>query len=84
MQKKIMAGVVLAAMLGSTAVKAADTADKKEREKCYGIAKAGKNDCAAKDKSNACAGQSKKDADPNVWVYVPAGLCEKLAGGTKG
>jgi uncharacterized membrane protein len=48
-------------------------------EKCAGIAAKGKNDCGANDHS--CAGHAKKDNDPNEWVYVPAGLCEKIAGG---
>ena len=50
-------------------------------EKCAGIAMAGKNDCGALDGSHACAGQAKVDKDPNEWVYVPAGTCEKIAGG---
>jgi uncharacterized membrane protein len=56
----------------------------KDKEKCYGVVKAGKNDCAAKDGSNSCAGQATKDSSANDWVYVPAGLCDKLAGGVKG
>jgi uncharacterized membrane protein len=46
-------------------------------ERCYGIAKAGKNDCAATG-SNSCAGTSKLDADPRAWIYVPAGYCERI------
>jgi uncharacterized membrane protein len=46
-------------------------------EKCYGIAKAGKNDCAATG-SNSCAGTSKVNADPRAWIYVPAGYCERI------
>lgn len=46
-------------------------------EKCYGVAKAGKNDCAGK--TNGCAGESKVDNDPEAWIWVPAGLCDKLA-----
>ncbi len=61
------------------------TADaSKDKEKCYGVVKAGKNDCAAKDGSNSCAGQATKSGSANDWVYVPAGLCDKLVGGTKG
>ena len=41
-------------------------------EKCYGIAKAGKNDCAATG-NNSCGGTSKLNADPKAWVYVPEG-----------
>lgn len=77
---------LLAASLLATLIATGAHADEKkvEREKCYGVAKAGKNDCAAKDGSSSCAGQSKKDADANNWVYVPAGLCDKLVGGVKG
>ncbi len=59
-------------------------AEAEAKEKCYGVVKAGKNDCGAKDGSHSCAGQAKTDADPNEWIFVPDGLCEKLAGGTKG
>ena len=48
-------------------------------EKCAGVAAKGKNDCGANDHS--CAGHAKKDSDPNEWVYVPEGVCEKIAGG---
>ena len=48
-------------------------------EKCAGVAAKGKNDCGANDHS--CAGHAKKDNDPNEWVYLPAGVCEKIAGG---
>gem|GEM_PF-270292 len=54
-------------------------AAKKGFEKCYGVAKAGMNDCGAK--GHACAGQSKKDGDPKEWIYVPEGTCEKLKKG---
>jgi len=46
-------------------------------EKCYGIAKAGKNDCAATG-NNSCAGTSKVNADPRAWIYVPAGYCDRI------
>ncbi len=56
----------------------------KGKEKCYGVVKAGKNDCGSLSQSHGCAGLAKKDADANEWVYVPKGLCEKLAGGKLG
>ena len=49
-------------------------------EKCYGVAKAGKNDCAAG--AHSCAGQSTKDFDKASFVAVPKGVCAKLAGGS--
>ncbi len=81
MKNHIIAATLLTVLASSTS---AIAADKSEREKCYGVAKAGKNDCASKDKSHSCAGQAKKDADANEWIYTPAGLCDKLAGGVKG
>lgn len=48
-------------------------------EKCAGIAKKAKNDCGAN--GHACGGYAKKDNDPNEWVYVPKGVCEKITGG---
>lgn len=51
-----------------------------EDEKCYGVAKAGANDCETA--TNSCAGTSVEDAQGDAWIYVPAGLCEKLAGGS--
>jgi uncharacterized membrane protein len=50
-------------------------------EKCYGIAKAGKNDCASTG-NNSCGGTSKINADGKAWIYVPAGYCERIVGGS--
>ena len=47
-------------------------------DKCYGIAKAGSNDCQTA--ASSCAGTSKKDAQADAWIYVPAGTCSKIAG----
>jgi uncharacterized membrane protein len=54
-------------------------ADAPQMEKCYGIAKAGKNDCQTS--TSACAGTSKKDGQKDAWLYVPKGTCEKIVGG---
>jgi uncharacterized membrane protein len=51
-------------------------------EKCYGIAKAGKNDCASTG-NNSCGGTSKLNSDPKAWIYVPEGYCERIVGGSK-
>jgi uncharacterized membrane protein len=51
-------------------------------EKCYGIAKAGKNDCASTG-ANSCGGTSKVSSDPKAWIYVPEGYCERIVGGSK-
>lgn len=49
-------------------------------EKCYGVAKAGKNDCAGG--ANSCAGHAMKDMDKGAFVALPKGACAKLAGGS--
>ncbi|ODN43432.1 BufA1 family periplasmic bufferin-type metallophore [Piscirickettsia litoralis] len=48
-------------------------------EKCYGVAKAGKNDCATP--HHACAGQAKTSGDKKEWIMMPKGLCDKIIGG---
>ena len=50
-------------------------------EKCYGVAKAGQNDCGTA--KHACAGTAKADNMPDDWKYVPSGTCEKAGGKTK-
>lgn len=47
-----------------------------ERERCYGVVKAGQNDCGTP--KHSCAGQSTFDSDPESWIMLPKGLCEKL------
>lgn len=49
-------------------------------EKCYGIVKAGMNDCATQTQS--CAGSATKDKQPDAFVFVPKGLCQKIVGGS--
>jgi len=52
---------------------------KGKMEKCAGVVKAGKNDCAAN--GHSCAGMAKRDGDAKEWVSVPAGTCAKLVNG---
>ena len=51
-----------------------------EKEKCYGIAKAGQNDCANLAGTHSCAGQSKVDNDPGEWKYTAKGTCKQMGG----
>lgn len=78
-----MAGVIAAGMTTAAFAEA-----KIDKEKCYGVAKAGKNDCASADGSHSCAGQAKVDNQSNEWKYVAKGECEgmggKLAASTSG
>lgn len=51
-----------------------------EKEKCFGIAKAGQNDCANLSGSHSCAGQSKVSDDKGEWKYVAKGTCKSMKG----
>jgi uncharacterized membrane protein len=51
-----------------------------EQEKCYGVARAGKNDCSTA--TSACAGTARQDFQKDAWMLVPKGTCLKLAGGS--
>ena len=53
-------------------------ADKAPVEKCYGVVKAGKNDCQTA--SSACAGTATRDGLKDAWIYVPKGTCDKIVG----
>jgi uncharacterized membrane protein len=49
-------------------------------EKCYGIARAGFNDCFTA--KNSCAGTTTRDNEPQAWIYVPKGTCSRIVGGS--
>lgn len=80
MMRSAIASVLAAGMLAISTSPA--VAAKPAMEKCYGIAKAGKNDCASKTASHACAGQSTKDGDKMSFLVVPKGTCDKIVGGS--
>ena len=67
-------------LLSLTAIQGAAVAADAPKEKCYGVAKAGQNDCANASGTHACAGQAKADMDPQDWKYVAAGTCTKMGG----
>lgn len=50
-----------------------------ERERCYGVARAGQNDCGTS--QHACAGQARHDRQADEWLSLPAGTCQRIAGG---
>ncbi|MBL8344967.1 MAG: DUF2282 domain-containing protein [Rubrivivax sp.] len=76
--------VISSALASALALGLAGTvvAQDKAKEKCYGIAKAGQNDCANLAGTHSCAGQSKVDNDSGEWKYVAAGTCKSLKGMT--
>ncbi len=80
MRKLIYASTFLGLLISSLNSMAAPKWAKKgdTLEKCKGIAKKGMNDCGAN--GHDCGGKALKDNDPNEWVYVPKGVCLKIAG----
>lgn len=68
---------VLLASLAAGAATAAHAQAAKPMEKCYGVSKAGKNDCKA-GAGTSCAGTSKVDFQGDAWKLVPAGTCAKI------
>jgi uncharacterized membrane protein len=62
------------ALMTAGAAHAGPVKPQPNKEKCYGIAKAGKNDCAA-GPGTSCAGTSTRDYQGNAWKYVAKGTC---------
>lgn len=82
-QALIAAALATVCAAGSAAAATATSASAPaEKEKCFGIAKAGQNDCAAANGAHSCAGQSKTDNGAAEWKYVAKGTCEKAGGKT--
>ena len=84
MNRRLLITTALAAAFATPALLSAQKPAPKpsfQAEKCYGIAKAGKNDCASTG-NNSCGGTSKLNSDPKAWIYVPAGYCERIVGGS--
>jgi uncharacterized membrane protein len=77
----LVASAAAATIAAATASQAGPAPDPTfKAEKCYGINAAGKNDCGAK--AHACAGEATVARDPKSWIYVPAGTCTKIEGGS--
>jgi uncharacterized membrane protein len=72
--RSALIGIIALGAAGATTAEAQST----PKEKCYGVSKAGQNECARG--ANTCAGTSKIDNDPNAWKLVAKGTCEKMGG----
>lgn len=76
----IAAAMSSALAVGMLAASGTAVAEKPAMEKCYGIVKAGKNDCQTA--KSSCAGTSKEDGQKDAWIFVPKGTCDKIVGGS--
>ncbi|MFN7723942.1 MAG: DUF2282 domain-containing protein [Rubrivivax sp.] len=82
MNQRLIVSSALASALALGLVGQAAAQDK-GKEKCYGIAKAGQNDCANLSGTHSCAGQSKVDNAADEWKYVAKGTCGAMKGKTE-
>ena len=80
-QRLVISSALASALALGLAGQAA--AQDKGKEKCYGIAKAGQNDCANLSGSHSCAGQTKADGQADDWKYVAKGSCKEMKGMTE-
>lgn len=80
MNQRALIAAAAASLLSSVLMSAPAAAQ--EKEKCYGIAKAGQNDCANLAGTHSCAGQSKLSDDKGEWKYVAKGTCVTMKGMT--
>ena len=72
--------VALAALQRYThALPGSDKEFRLQRERCYGVARAGHNDCGTS--QHACAGRATRDGASDEWVSLPAGTCMRIPGG---
>jgi|GEM_PF-428345 len=76
--KTLLTATALAGIL--TLAAQTTPAEAAKLEKCYGVAKAGENDCHHP--AHSCAGLGTVDGDPAEYVMMPTGLCEKLVNGS--
>jgi uncharacterized membrane protein len=81
MNQRAMIAATAAAVMSLSLVAAPAAAQ--EKEKCFGIAKAGQNDCASIIGTHSCAGQSKVDMDKTEWKFVAKGTCKEIKGLTQ-
>lgn len=76
----LMSGAVAALLAQAAQAQSHPEKPTYKYEKCYGVARAGLNDCFFA--GNSCAGTSIRDNEPGAWIYVPAGTCRKITGGS--
>jgi uncharacterized membrane protein len=77
--RTLIAAALVAALALPLSIAGTHARAEGENEKCYGVAAAGMNDCQTA--TSSCAGTATQDRQDDAWIFVPAGTCEKIAGG---
>ena len=80
MDQKRMATAAVAGLFALGVAAGSALAQDKGQEKCWGVAKAGQNDCGSNKTAHSCSGQSKMNYDPNDFKVVKAGTCVQMGG----
>jgi uncharacterized membrane protein len=82
MNQRAMIAAAATSLMSLALLSAPALAQDAAKEKCFGIAKAGQNDCANLSGTHSCAGQSKVDMAKDEWKYVAKGTCKTMKGMT--
>ncbi len=77
--KRTLITTAVSSLLAVGALAISSQTSAQEMEKCYGIVKAGANDCAGP--GHTCQGQASEDAHADEYILLPAGTCDRIAGG---
>ena len=77
--KQALISAAVTSLLAVGALAVSGQAGAQELEKCYGVVKAGANDCAGP--GHTCQGQAATDASPEEYILLPTGTCDRLVGG---
>ena len=80
MKNKVLVSTAVSSLLTLGLATTSLPVNAADMEKCYGVSKAGKNDCQTK--TSSCAGTSTQDGQKDAWVFLPKGTCEKIVGGS--
>lgn len=79
-KKTALLAAAIGGLIAAGPALSADEQKAQATEKCYGVAKAGQNECAGP--AHSCSGLSKKDGDTREWIKLPKGTCERIVGGS--
>jgi len=76
---QVLLATAMASLIGTAAAQVHPEKPTYAYEKCYGVVRAGLNDCFTP--NNSCAGTVARDNEPQAWIYVPKGTCTRIVGG---
>lgn len=87
-KRQVQNTAVIAAALGASLLSVytntdwlSKRGDTIELERCYHVVRSGKNDCATS--KHSCAAQATINKDPEEFIMIPKGLCNRIAGGER-